>query len=104
MAEITITRDNFESEVLNSDKPVLLDFWASWCGPCSMLSPVVAELAEKYEGKVKVGKINVDQEIELAAKFRVFSIPTIFVLKNGQVTAKSVGFSPLDELEALLSK
>ncbi|MCQ2565617.1 MAG: thioredoxin [Clostridia bacterium] len=104
MAELIITNDNFEEEVVKSDRPVLLDFWAAWCGPCKMLSPVIAQLAEKYEGKVKVGKINVDQEIELAAAFHVSSIPMIVVMKNGMVTAKSVGYMPIDKVEALLQK
>ena len=79
MAEIVITEKNFEEEVIKSDVPVLLDFWATWCGPCTMLSPIVAEIAEEYEGKLKVGKINVDEEMNLAGAFRVSSIPTLIV-------------------------
>ncbi|MBR7081629.1 MAG: thioredoxin [Oscillospiraceae bacterium] len=102
MAEITVTKENFENEVLKSDKPVLLDFWATWCGPCMMLSPVIAEIAEEYEGQIKVGKVNVDEQPELAASFRVVSIPTVVVMKNGEVTNTAVGYRPKEELVALL--
>lgn len=102
MAEIKITVDNFEEEVLGSQIPVLVDFWATWCGPCRMLGPVVAEIAEELEGKVKVGKVNVDEEGELAARFGISSIPTVMVFKNGEVTNTSVGFCPKEELLALL--
>lgn len=94
MAEVILTKNNFESEVLNSDIPVLVDFWASWCGPCMMLSPVIAELAEEFEGKIKVGKVNVDEENELAMQYRVASIPTLLLFKNGQLANTSVGFMP----------
>jgi len=102
MSEITITKNNFEAEVLKSDKPVLLDFWASWCGPCRMLAPIVAEIAEDYAGKVKVGKVNVDEEPELAGAFRVSSIPMLAVMKEGKVVNTLVGYRPKDEVEALL--
>ena len=102
MAELIITKDNFESEVLKSDKPVLLDFWASWCGPCKMLSPIISQIAEKYEGKVKVGKVNVDDEPELANAFRVSSIPTVAVMKNGKLVNSSVGYRPIEQIEAML--
>lgn len=102
MAEIIITKDNFENEVLNSDKPVLIDFWASWCGPCMMLSPVIAEIAKEYEGKVKVGKVNVDEQAELAAAFRVASIPTVVVMKDGKVTNMSVGYRPKEQIAAMI--
>ena len=102
MAEIKITTDNFEEEVLGSPIPVLLDFWASWCGPCRMLAPVVAEIAEELDGKVKVGKVNVDEEEELAMRFGIMSIPTVMVFKNGEVTNTSVGYCPKEELLALL--
>ena len=102
MAEITLTKDNFESEVLRSELPVLVDFWAEWCGPCRMLAPTVAELAEEYAGRVKVCKVNVDEQPELAAAFRVSSIPTVAVMKDGKVTASSVGVRPKAQLEAML--
>ena len=102
MAEITLTNENFEEEVLKSDKPVLIDFWATWCGPCKMLSPVIAEIAKEYDGKVKVGKVNVDEQPELASAFRVASIPTVVVIKDGKVTNTSVGYRPKEQIEALL--
>ena len=103
MAEITITRENFEAEVLKSDKPVLVDFWATWCGPCRMLSPIVAQLAEERTD-IKVGKINVDEQEELAIQFQVASIPTVLIFKNGKITAKSVGYCGRAQLEGLLDK
>lgn len=102
MAEVTITVDNFEEEVLKSDIPVLVDFWAVWCGPCKMLAPALEEIAKEYEGKVKVGKINVDEQIALAQKFGIASIPTVLVFKDGQVVNKSIGLVPKDALLALL--
>ena len=102
MAEITITQDNFENEVLKSDKPVLLDFWAPWCGPCRMLSPIIAQIAEKYAGQVKVGKVNVDEEPELASAFQVTGIPMVAVMKEGKVAGTSVGYRPMEQIEALL--
>ena len=102
MAELIITKSNFESEVLKSDKPVLLDFWASWCGPCKMLSPIISQIAEKYEGKVKVGKVNVDDEPELANVFQVSSIPMVAVMKNGKLVNTSVGYRPIEQIEAML--
>lgn len=94
MAEITLTNMNFEDEVINSDLPVLVDFWATWCGPCKMIAPVVAEIAKEYEGTIKVGKVNVDEENALAMKYRVASIPTLMLFKNGQVVNTSVGYLP----------
>ncbi|MBQ7004187.1 MAG: thioredoxin [Oscillospiraceae bacterium] len=102
MKELTITAENFEAEVLASDVPVLVDFWATWCGPCRMLAPTIAEIAEEYAGRVKVGKINVDSEPQLAAKFGIASIPTVMVFKNGKVTDTVVGLRPKAQLEALL--
>ena len=102
MSEITITKENFEAEVLRSEKPVLVDFWASWCGPCKMIAPVVAEIAEEQAGKVKVGKINVDEQPELAATFRVNSIPTLMVFRDGQPVKAAVGAMPKAQIEELL--
>jgi len=101
MAVIEITKENFENEVVKSDRPVLLDFWAPWCGPCRMLSPIVDEVAEEHP-EIKVGKINVDEEEELAAKFDVMSIPSLFVLKNGEVVNQSVGAIPKAQVVALI--
>ena len=101
MAELTITKDNFQAEVLESDIPVLVDFWATWCGPCKMVGPIVAEIAEEYAGKVKVGKINVDEEPQLAMQFKVTAIPTLFVFKNGEVDGQIVGFAQKDEIVKL---
>jgi len=100
--EITLTKQNFEAEVLQSDKPVLVDFWAPWCGPCRMLAPAVAQIAEEYEGKAKVCKCNVDEAPDLAAQFGISSIPTVLVFKNGQLSDTLVGLRPKAELEALL--
>ena len=102
MAEINLTTEQFEQEVLQSDIPVLLDFWATWCGPCRMLAPVVEEIAEEYDGKVKVCKVNVDEEEALAVRFGISSIPTLLVFKNGQLTDTSVGFVTKEQIEAML--
>ena len=88
---ITITKDNFDSEVINSDKPVLLDFWAQWCGPCRAVAPIMEELSTEFEGQAKIGKVNVDEQGELAAKFRIMSIPTVMLFKQGQVAEKVIG-------------
>ena len=102
MAELTITKSNFENEVVKSDKPVLLDFWATWCGPCRMLSPIVSQVAEKYDGTIKVGKVNVDEEPELANAFKVSSIPTLVVMKDGMPVNSAVGYMPMENIEAML--
>lgn len=101
MAVVTITKENFENEVLKSDKPVLLDFWATWCGPCRMVSPIVDEIANERDD-IKVGKINVDEQGELSMQFRIVSIPTLIVMKNGEVVNKAVGAMPKKEILNLL--
>ncbi len=93
MAVITITLENFEAEVIQSEKPVLVDFWAPWCGPCRMLSPVVDEIAEE-NSNIKVGKVNVDEQEELAMRFGIMSIPTLIVFKNGEAVKKTMGVQP----------
>ena len=102
MAELTITQQNFEQEVLLAKEPVLVDFWATWCGPCRMLAPVIEEIANEYAGKVKVGKLNVDDERELALEYGLSSIPTVMVFQNGEVKETSVGYRPKEEIEQML--
>lgn len=104
MEIIKLTKDNFEQEVLKSEKPVLVDFYADWCGPCKMMAPVVEELAELYDGKAKVGKLNVDNNEGIAMKYGVMSIPTLLVIKNGQVEAKMVGVQKREVLMDALDK
>ena len=101
MSVIHINKSNFHNEVLNSEKPVLLDFWAPWCGPCRMVSPVVDEIASE-RGDIKVGKVNVDEQPELAAQFGVMSIPTLVVMKNGKLANKTVGAKPKAQILAML--
>ena len=98
MAEITITAENFEAEVLKSDIPVLVDFWATWCGPCQMIGPVVSEIAEEYAGRIKVGKVNVDEQMALAMQYQVASIPTLILFKNGEVAKRTMGAQPKENL------
>jgi len=102
MSVLTITKDNFQKEVVESEKPVLLDFWASWCGPCRMVSPIVDEIAEERTD-IKVGKINVDEQQELAVKFGVMSIPMLVVVKNGEIVNQSVGARPKAQILDLLA-
>lgn len=101
--EITLTKDNFKKEVLQSELPVLVDFWAVWCGPCKMLAPTLSEIAEEYAGKVKVGKVNVDEQPELATLFQVDSIPTLFYFRDGQLAEMLVGLQPKERIQALLN-
>ena len=102
MSEITLTKENFESEVLNYDGRVLVDFWAPWCGPCKMIAPVIEEIATEFSDTLKVGKVNVDTEAELAINYRVVSIPTIVLFENGKITAQAIGYNDKDSLiEAL---
>ncbi|MBO7218306.1 MAG: thioredoxin [Clostridia bacterium] len=101
MSVLNITNANFEAEVLNSEKPVLLDFWASWCGPCKMIAPIVHEIAEERPD-IKVGKINVDEEMKLAMKFGIQSIPTLIVIKDKKAVAQSVGYQSKEQILSML--
>lgn len=102
--EYKFTEANFQSEVLESDIPVLVDFYADWCGPCKMMGPVVAAMAEKFDGKMKIGKLNVDDDGEVAQKYRVASIPTFIIFKNGEPVANYLGSMSADDLEAKLNQ
>ena len=102
MAELNFTNSNFKEEVLQSKEPVLVHFWATWCGPCRMMGPVVEELANDYAGKVKVGKVNVDEEPELAQEYGIMSIPTIIIFKEGKIVNQVVGARTKSDLEAIL--
>ena len=103
MAEIQLTKATFEKEVAQSEIPVLVDFWASWCGPCMMLAPTVAEIAEEYAGKIKVCKVNVDEEPELAMQFGISSIPMLILFRDGKVAKTSVGFRPKEDIVAMFA-
>lgn len=103
MKPITITDDNFETEVLKSDKPVLIDFWAVWCGPCRMIAPIVEELASEYNGKLKIGKLDVDENQETSIKYGVRSIPTLLIFKDGKVEDTIIGAVPKPHLVQRLS-
>lgn len=102
MAELKLTKDNFEQEVLKSDKTVLVDFWASWCAPCMMLSPVIAEIADTYDGKIVVGKVNVDEEQELSVQYGISSIPTLLVFRNGEIVNAAVGLRSKEHIEDMI--
>ena len=103
-SQVTITADNFESEVAQSDVPVLIDFWAEWCMPCKMVEPVVADIANDYDGKLKVGKVDVDAEGDLASRFNIMSIPALMVFKDGEVVAQRVGAMPRPAIEQLFKE
>lgn len=102
MSTVVLTSDNFQKEVLDSGMPVLIDFWAPWCGPCRALTPVVEELGQELAGKVKVGKVNVDEQRELAAKFGIMSIPTLMVFRDGKVSGTSLGLKPKEMILKML--
>lgn len=102
MADLPLTDTSFETEVLKSDKPVLVDFWAPWCGPCRMLSPVVEELSREYEDKVKVGKLNTDENIQTATRYKITAIPTLLFFKSGKVMDQLVGVHPKTEIKKRL--
>lgn len=101
---VLLDKDNFDQEVIQSDKPVLIDFWASWCGPCRAVAPVIDQLAEEFYGKAKVAKINVDEQNELASKYRIMSIPTVMLFKDGQVVEKLIGARSHEEFSKLIEK
>lgn len=100
--EIELYKETFEQEVLQSDIPVLVDFWATWCAPCKMIAPIVKEIADEYDGKILVGKVNVDEEPDLTMQYNVSSIPTLMVFKNGQLVNKAVGYREKDEILKML--
>ena len=102
--ELILTKENFEQEVLSSDKPVLVDFWATWCGPCRMIAPVIESIAEEYDGVYKVGKVNIDEQMDLAIKYGIEVIPTLLFFKDGKVQFKSVGVSDKSEIVAKLKE
>ncbi len=102
--EVTVSSENFEAEVLKADIPVLIDFWAEWCMPCKMIAPALSELAEKYAGKVKLAKLNVDEESELAAQYNIISIPTLLMFKGGEVVRQHVGAAPKPTLEGIFKE
>ncbi len=104
MAELVITNENFEQEVLKADKPAIIDFWAPWCGPCRMMGPVIEKFAEEFDGKYVVGKVNVDDEEELAGRFNIMSIPTIKVFKNGQEVATALGVQTREKLLEMIGE
>lgn len=104
MSEIKVSKDNFEAEVLKSDLPVLVDFWAEWCGPCKVIGPILSELAVANDGKFKVAKVNVDEEPELAQQYGIMSIPTMKFFKGGQIVGEIVGAAPKPNIEAEIAK
>lgn len=104
MSEITLNNSNFDQEVLNSDLPVLVDFWAVWCGPCRAIAPIIEDLAKEYAGKIKVGKVNVDENNELASRYGVMSIPTMKFFKNGKIVNEIIGAAPKPQFEGAIKK
>lgn len=98
MSELILTKDNFETEVLNSELPVIVDFWADWCGPCKKLSPIISQIATENEGKLKVGKVNVDEQMALASKYKIMTIPTVILFQNGRADKTAVGFKSKTDL------
>ena len=104
MSVVELTKENFDEEVLAAKVPVLIDFWADWCGPCKMMAPLVKELAEKYEGKIRIGKLNIDENLDTAQKYRVMSIPTFIVFKNGEKVDSTMGAVPKNGLEAMIER
>ena len=103
MLEINLTNQNFKQEVLNQEGTVLVDFFATWCGPCKMIAPVLSKIAEEYEGKVKIGKVNVDEQNELAMKYQISSIPTLVLFKNGEAVKFLVGLHSKKEIEDMIN-
>ena len=103
-AEVTVTNENFKTEVLDSDIPVLADFWAEWCVPCKMVGPILEQMAEEYDGKIKIAKINVDEEGELASNYNIVSIPTILLFHKGEVAKQQIGAVPKKAFEELVKE
>ena len=96
--EVILSKENFKAEVIESDIPVIVDFWATWCGPCRMIAPILEDIAKEYDGKIKVGKVNVDEQMELAVEYKVEVIPTLFYFKGGEMKAKTVGVMAKEEI------
>ncbi|MDD4840122.1 MAG: thioredoxin [Clostridia bacterium] len=101
---IVLTKENFDSTIVENSQPVLVDFWATWCGPCKMLGPVIEEIAADYEDKAVIGKVNVDNDVEIAEKFGIMSIPAVFIFKDGEVVDKMIGFRKKEQIAAVLDK